>query len=158
MTRGSSRRWCLRRSLVAPATVLLAAVADGAVWRTVLPPSWSEPEGPVLAGRPDDYTVGDARRWPDGRFYLARLPDGFLALFDRCPHLGCPIPTRRDGVFECRCHFSRFALNGARITGPAERPMDLLPISLSAGQLVVQAGDSVAQRRTDYDASQVFRT
>ena len=152
-----SRRWYLRRSLIAPAAAFFAAVAGGAAWRGSMEPPMDPSDGLIPVGRPAEYAVGEARHWPDGRFYVVRVPEGFLALVDRCPHQGCPIPAPRDGVFECRCHFSRFTLSGVRLVGPADRPMDLLPISLNDGGLVVQAGESAAQRRSKYDPSQAFR-
>ncbi len=152
-----SRRWYLRRSFVPPVAAALAAVGIGAAWRLVWTPAARRFGGVIQAGRPDDYAVGEARHWPEGQFHLVRLPDGFLALYERCPHLGCPIPPPREGVFECRCHFSRFALNGERLAGPADRPMDLFPVGLSGASLVVRTGKSAVRQRAVYDPSQALR-
>ena len=152
-----SRRWWLRRSFVPPVIAALAAVGIGAAWRLLWTPAARRFGGTIRAGRPDDYQVGETRHWPEGQFHLVRLSDGFLALYERCPHLGCPIPPPRDGVFECRCHFSRFALNGERLTGPAERPMDLFPVGLSGGALLVRTGVSDVRQRTAYDPGQALQ-
>ena len=152
-----SRRWWLRRSFVPPMVAALGAIGIGAVWRLAWTPATTRFGGTIRAGRPDDYQVGEARHWPEGQFHLVRVPDGFLALYERCPHLGCPIPPPRDGVFECRCHFSRFALNGERLTGPAERPMDLFPVGLSGEALVVRTGLGAVRQREAYDPRQALQ-
>ena len=48
-----------------------------------------------------------------------------------CPHLGCAVgwdTTQRN--FLCPCHDSRFALSGAKLSGPSERGLDDLPVKL----------------------------
>lgn len=154
---GRSRRWFLRRSVAAPVVLILVAAGGSAMWRRAWPPTPARLGGIVQAGRPEDYDLGEVRHWPQGRFHLVRVPQGFLALYDRCPHLGCPIPAPRNGVFECRCHFSRFALDGSRLSGPAERPMDLLPVTMSQGALLVSTGESAVLRRSGFDIGQVFK-
>ena len=50
-----------------------------------------------------------------------------LVLDDRCTHLGCRPrwnPTRQR--FECPCHGSEFAQDGALLKGPATRPLPRL--------------------------------
>ena len=48
-----------------------------------------------------------------------------------CPHLGCA-PQWHNGqkVFICPCHHSVYELNGKRVSGPAPRPMDQLPVRI----------------------------
>ncbi len=126
-------------------------------WRlTNPPPAPSGFGGDVRAGRPDDYRAGDVRYWPDGRFYVVRLDTGFLALYQRCPHMDCPIPPPQRDVFECKCHFSRFTLRGERVAGPAERAMDLFPMRLQNGELVVRTGERQAIRRDRFEPSQLL--
>ena len=54
-----------------------------------------------------------------------------------CPHLGCAVgydPAQKN--YLCPCHDSRFALTGAKLSGPSERGLDDLPIKLgSSGRL-----------------------
>lgn len=56
-----------------------------------------------------------------------------------CPHLGCiynwDAPT---GHFECPCHGSVFAVDGAVLAGPSTRSLDTLPSKIEGGALLVQ--------------------
>jgi Rieske Fe-S protein len=56
------------------------------------------------------------------RDWLAR--DAMFVVFsNRCTHVGCPAQATRVG-FACPCHGSQFDQQGARISGPAIRPLD----------------------------------
>ena len=63
-------------------------------------------------------------------------PDKLVALSAICPHLGCAIGwDTAAGNFLCPCHDSRFSVVGDRLTGPSERGMDELPVSVVDGRL-----------------------
>lgn len=111
--------------------------------------------GKVVAGQVDEFEPGTVSHIQTGRFYIARLPDGgLLALWHRCTHLGCTVPWREDeGVFLCPCHSSVFNPVGEVLSGPAPRPMDLFPIELVEGQVVVDTGKVI--ERQAFDPSQV---
>ncbi|MEO6577433.1 MAG: Rieske 2Fe-2S domain-containing protein, partial [Candidatus Limnocylindria bacterium] len=50
-----------------------------------------------------------------------------IALWRKCPHLGCMVPDLCESVkrFECRCHGSTYNILGEKLEkGPAERGMD----------------------------------
>ncbi len=74
---------------------------------------------------------------------------GLLALWQKCPHLGCTVPWREDfvfggntGWFRCPCHGSTYTKGGVRVFGPAPRPMDTMLIEKQAdGSVIVQTGD-----------------
>ncbi|HET8945094.1 MAG TPA: ubiquinol-cytochrome c reductase iron-sulfur subunit [Dehalococcoidia bacterium] len=103
---------------------------------------------------------GDPIRIVEGRFWLVNLeagktpngedtPGGVLALWQKCPHLGCTVPWRPDfefqarkGWFRCPCHGSTYTREGGVIVfGPAPRPLDVFPIEVqNGGSLVVQTG------------------
>jgi cytochrome b6-f complex iron-sulfur subunit len=76
-------------------------------------------------------------------------PGGLLALYHKCPHLGCTVPWRPDftfdnrkGWFRCPCHGSTYSADGGvKVFGPAPRPMDVFPIEVNAdNSLTVQTG------------------
>jgi cytochrome b6-f complex iron-sulfur subunit len=112
--------------------------------------------GEVVAGKPDEFKPGTVSLVSDGHFYVSRLEDGgYLAMWWRCTHLGCTVPWRKDeDEFHCPCHGSLYNTKGEVLGGPAPRPLDLFPIKLMDGNLVVNTGEPVA--RDAYDPSQEF--
>ena len=112
----------------------------------------------ISVGGADQYKPGDVKYFVDGKFYLVRLaPDdelagdaagGFLALYQKCVHLGCTVPWRPEfewpyngktvkGLFRCPCHGSTYLKNGQIIYGPAPRPLDYMKITNDGGKLTV---------------------
>lgn len=92
-----------------------------------------------------------------GHFYLAHNDDGLLALWWKCPHLGCTIPwigpPDSPSAFQCPCHGSMYDFNGVRTGGPAPRPMDLMKVSVAQdGGVMVDTG--AITTRSDYTPAQ----
>ena len=117
--------------------------------------------GPIPVGPSRIPTVGeDPVRIVEGRFWLVNLeagitpngeetPGGLLALWQKCPHLGCTVPWRgeftfggRKGWFRCPCHGSTYTKEGGvLVSGPAPRPMDVFPIEVQEdGSIIVDTG------------------
>jgi cytochrome b6-f complex iron-sulfur subunit len=92
-----------------------------------------------------------------GKFWLINNEDGALALYWKCPHLGCTVPwNAEEGQFHCPCHQSIYNRHGVRTDGPAPRPMDLMALRVDElGNVVVNTGDIT--ERDDYDPSQAVR-
>lgn len=116
----------------------------------------------ISVGSPDQYKVGEVKYFVDGKFYLVRLQEGFMALYQKCPHVGCTVPWRPEfelqgvkGLFRCPCHGSTYLPNGQIIFGPAPRPMDYMRIISEGGRLVVDTG--AIRKRTAWEPSQAFR-
>ena len=116
----------------------------------------------------------DPVRIPEGKFWLVNLngPEGdvlqaggtggLLALYWKCPHLGCTVPWNPAfngatvnfpgiiGWFRCPCHGSTYSKAGIRVYGPAPRPMDTMAIkvngdgsvSVNTGQITGGAADN----------------
>ena len=104
----------------------------------------------------------DPVRVTTGKFWLSHLeagagthagfglegPAGLLALWWKCPHLGCTVPWRSDfnfegvtGWFRCPCHGSTYTRAGVRAFGPAPRPMDTMALTPNPdGSLAVDTG------------------
>ena len=107
--------------------------------------------------------VGTVTYVREARAYLSRVESGFLALYRKCPHLGCVVPWEADdpseddlaakGRFNCPCHLSIFDRYGVVHSGPAPRPMDIFPISIEDGVLTVDTSNPI--QRTGFDESQV---
>ena len=101
---------------------------------------------------------------PEGRFFLVNLPPGttpngeetpggLLAMWRKCPHLGCTVPWRADftflgrtGWFRCPCHGSTYTKEGGiLVAGPAPRPLDLFDLEVQPDKsVVVTTGVTVA--------------
>ena len=89
-----------------------------------------------------------------GKFFLINNEDGVLALYWKCPHLGCTVPwIDAEDRFNCPCHGSIYDRTGLLIAGPAPRPMDLMQVTPDGdGNLMVNTGEIT--ERTEYDPSQ----
>ena len=122
--------------------------------------------GLVSAGNAADYKVGDVKYFVEGKFYLSRLEEGFMALYQKCPHVGCTVPWRPEfelpdqapgvkGLFRCPCHGSTYLRNGQIIFGPAPRPMDYMRITNEGGRLVVNTGRIM--KRPAWDPAQALK-
>jgi cytochrome b6-f complex iron-sulfur subunit len=107
--------------------------------------------GKIVAGRVEEFKPGSISHVQQGRFYIARLEDGgALALWHRCTHLGCTVPWReQEGRFLCPCHSSIFSRTGEVLSGPAPRPLDLFPLVVEDGQIVVDTGSPIERDRFD---------
>jgi cytochrome b6-f complex iron-sulfur subunit len=96
-----------------------------------------------------------------GRFYITPYPQdalpkaettysasvlpgmraGVVALYQKCPHLGCRVPfCSTSQWFECGCHGSQYNRVGEKKAGPAPRGMDQFPIEVNGGSATVDTG------------------
>jgi cytochrome b6-f complex iron-sulfur subunit len=157
--RAVSRRAVLRTgvSLSIGATVLAA-------FASVVDYLWErKPEafgGIVRAGKVTEFPPGSKTKVQASRFWLVHLTaeqggPGLLALWQKCPHLGCTVPWEegfsftnaetgesKKGWFRCPCHQSTYNDAGVRVYGPAPRSMDRfdLQVDPSTGQITVDTG------------------
>ena len=120
--------------------------------------------GPVAAGKVSEYPKGgEPKHYSDGAFWISNLDpaekrpggtgggSGLIALWHKCPHLGCTVPWRKEfdyegdkGWYRCPCHGSTYTKAGVRVFGPAPRSMDTMKIEVDgAGNIVVQTGTRV---------------
>jgi len=98
----------------------------------------------------------DPVRVVEGRLWLVNIPagtaespGGLLALYQKCPHLGCTVPWRPDfvyggvkGWFRCPCHGSTYTKEGGvLVAGPAPHSMNTMAITVKPnGDLTVETG------------------
>lgn len=98
---------------------------------------------------------------PEGRAWLVEYPEdaldaarevydeetvrgmdaGFVALYQKCTHLGCRAPECTSSQrFECPCHGAVFNRVGEKVSGPAPRGLDRFPIRVEDGAVIVDTG------------------
>jgi cytochrome b6-f complex iron-sulfur subunit len=75
---------------------------------------------------------------------LAGMEAGVVALYQKCPHLGCRVPACLTSKwFECPCHGSQYNNVGEKKGGPAPRGMDRFAMTVSGGALTVNTGQVI---------------
>ena len=89
---------------------------------------------------PADALPKAAAIYPDT--VLSGMEQGIVALYQKCPHLGCRVPQCVTSQwFECPCHGSQYNQVGEKKAGPAPRGMDHFPLTVGAnGDVVVNTG------------------
>ena len=129
----------------------------GALFKYVQPVIDGGFGGVVKAGTLEEFPPGSITLVQEGRFFLSRLDDGsFIALWQRCTHLGCSVPWVEDEEqFHCPCHGSLFNNVGVVQGGPAPRPLDYFPVSVEGGEVFVNTEE--AFERAEFDVSQTTK-
>ena len=75
---------------------------------------------------------------------LAGMEAGLVALYQRCVHLGCRVPSCESSQwFECPCHGSRYNRVGEKRGGPAPRGMDRFAMAIEGGAFTADTGEII---------------
>ncbi len=162
---GVTRRQFFNRSIVGLMGFSLSGF--GAACIAFLWPTLSGGFGSkITVGSVDDVlsSIRDTREpfyVPEGRFYINPFPAdavgaassvygpsvlggmeaGVVALYQKCPHLGCRVPwCLTSQWFECPCHGSQYNRVGEKKAGPAPRGMDSFAVSVDGGVITVDTG------------------
>ena len=105
------------------------------------------------AGKIDIFEKNKMYPFNSGKFYLSVFEDGgMLAISIKCTHLGCIVQPNEDG-FLCPCHASAFDKRGEVLSPPATRALDIFPISIEKGEILVDVNNPV--KRKEYRKSQL---
>jgi cytochrome b6-f complex iron-sulfur subunit len=166
-TLGITRRQFFNRSIVT--TFALGLSGFGAASLAFLWPSGTGGFGSqVNVGSLDDIKANIDENdgfayYPEGRMWITRFPEealekaravysppelagmeeGVIALWQKCPHLGCRVPACISSKwFECGCHGSQYNQVGEKKGGPAPRGMDRFAMTVANGQLTVDTGQA----------------
>jgi cytochrome b6-f complex iron-sulfur subunit len=116
-------------------------------------------KGRVPAAGSDPVRITEGKFWlvnnigPQGDVLQVGGTGGLMALYWKCPHLGCSVPWNPAfngatvnfpgiiGWFRCPCHGSTYSRAGVRVFGPAPRPMDTMELTTNSdGSLNVNTG------------------
>src|SRR2546428_12767194 len=84
-----------------------------------------EPLQEFVAGKPEDYQVGEVstRMLKEQRVWVVRNEQGIYTLVAICTHLGCtPIWHPAEDRIKCPCHGSNFLRDGQNVAGLAPQP------------------------------------
>jgi cytochrome b6-f complex iron-sulfur subunit len=111
--------------------------------------------GLITAGPVDSFPTGSVTEFAEGHFFLIRSPDGgFLAVHNRCTHLGCTVNwVESDNVFICPCHAASFDFFGNFDGPPVPRPLDTFKVEFD--EKIVLVDTAVPSRRERYEAGQL---
>jgi cytochrome b6-f complex iron-sulfur subunit len=83
-------------------------------------------------------SVPKAEKVPAYQFVLPGMKQGYVALYQKCVHLGCRVPWCESSQwFECPCHGSKYNRVGEKKGGPAPRGLDRFPLKVTGGNIVV---------------------
>ena len=162
-TLGVTRRQVLNRGIVTG--MLLGISGFGGAMLAMLWPSLSGGFGGKVRVDKADTILGQIAQtrepfyYAAGRFYLNPYPkdsvpaakkvtaygavvegydDGFVALYQKCVHLGCRVPwCKTSQWFECPCHGSQYNRVGEKKGGPAPRGLDRFRVTVEGGLVVV---------------------
>ena len=109
--------------------------------------------GRITAGRVDDFSPNSVTEFAAARFFLIRAADGgFLAVHNRCPHLGCTVSWEPDqNHFLCPCHASTFDFYGDFDRPPVPRPLDAFPVEIEGGVVIVDTSQIFQRERFSAD-------
>ncbi len=109
----------------------------------------------VDVGTVDSFSPGSVTDFPVAGFYLVRAADGgFMAVYRRCPHLGCTVNYSSDeGKFLCPCHASAFDFYGNSEKTTLHRALDLYTVKIDSGKVYVDT--SYLRRRDHFSPDQL---
>lgn len=147
-----NRRKFIKRVLIAIAAVEALFLVKGGISKV---DTSSSKNKLFNAGNIDAFENDKLYPFLTGQFFLKRFDDGgFLAMSIKCTHLGCVINSNsKTGGFNCPCHASQFDKFGEVLSAPATRPLDIFPIEISNGELLVNTNKTI--RRNSFNKSQL---
>ena len=107
----------------------------------------------VKAGTVDQFPPNSVTEFADSRFFLIRASEGgFLAVHNRCTHLGCIVNwVESDNKFVCPCHAASFDFFGNHQNPPVPRPLDTFPVHFHEGAVRVDTSQPQQRERFAQD-------
>ncbi len=105
--------------------------------------------GTYAAGDVSTLQVGSLQAISAGPLAIGRDADGVYAMTLICTHAGCDMATQgqvsSQGV-SCFCHGSQYDVDGNRLSGPAQSPLQHYAVAIdTAGAMTIDADTPVAE-------------
>ena len=93
----------------------------------------------ITAGDVENFPNNSVTEFEEANFFLVRADDGgFLAVYRRCPHLGCTVQWQpEEERFLCPCHASNFDQFGNFLSQPVPRALDRFEIQVKDSLVLV---------------------
>ncbi len=134
-----SRRVVLRGAAVSGVAVPLLAACSADAGGAGAPGSGAEGGSGGAAVAASEVPVGGGTILAEQKVVVTQPSDGeFVAFSAVCTHQGCPVQSVSDGRINCPCHGSAFSIeDGSVLAGPADAPLEELPVSVEGGQVTV---------------------
>lgn len=135
-----------RRSFLKIANRVLGITGMAAVLGPVIaffyPPKLEEvPSEPVFVGTLAELPVGSAKTVRFGRYpaLVINTPEGIKAYSAVCTHFACVVKwDGKSNQIVCPCHEGYFnPQDGTVVSGPPPKPLDVLKITHSGGEIFV---------------------
>jgi cytochrome b6-f complex iron-sulfur subunit len=121
---------------------LVAVAGAWTTWDILQPASPSGFGGKIKDGKVVEVPSTTVETVSAAQAYVTKTPDDApIALWWRCPHLGCRVPwCESAGEFECPCHGSRFNRLGEYRAGPSPRGMDRFAVEIVDETVIIDTG------------------
>jgi cytochrome b6-f complex iron-sulfur subunit len=117
---------------------LVAVAGAWTTWDILQPSKTSGFGGEIKAGDAADVPSTSVETVQAAQAYVTKEGEEDIALWWRCPHLGCRVPwCESAGEFECPCHGSHFNRLGEYRSGPSPRGMDRFETTVVEGVVVI---------------------
>jgi len=140
MSQDISRRNFLARGWKT-AVALIAAAGAWTSWDVLRPGRTSGLGGKVRALPEAEVSAETTQYVREAQAYLTRHGGEVVALWQKCPHLGCRVAwCESSGEFECPCHGSTFNRIGEHRTGPSPSGMERFEATVVDGVVEVDTG------------------
>ena len=157
-TFGVTRRQFLNRSMVGLMGLSITTFAAAAFTAFLWPSGSGGFGGQIRVGKISDIKADIQKNKgflykPEGRMWITEFPPsalpkarvayaglaclpgmeaGIVALYQKCVHLGCRVPSCTTSQwFECPCHGSQYNRVGEKKGGPAPRGLDRFPVAVA---------------------------
>ena len=103
----------------------------------------------IQLGAVNEFEANSVTPFRPHRLYISRLEDGgFLAISLKCSHLGCSVRWEAAAEkFVCPCHSSSFDKMGNVLSPPAPQALDIFPIVIQNGMVMVNTGKPIKRKR-----------